>query len=154
MHSVQVVAAAQMAAAKATVTSGTAVVGVSPMAGAYAVPSVHASVRIDTPVASTAAGTATARPVTKGCLGCLVKKPTTPAAGRTSDGLLQARWYQPMTNNHATDGPRFDTGLEVVAWGVAGANVATGTAVKILTGAAALATGLAGVAAGAAALAM
>lgn len=117
-------------------------------------PSVHAVVTIATPVASTAAGTAAARPLTKGCLGCLVMKPASPATGRAGDGLLTASWYQPMANNHATDGPRFDTGLEVVAWGVSGANVAKGTAVKMTLGAAALATGLAGVAAGAAALAM
>lgn len=162
-HSVVLVAAAATALAKHTETGPGAKsnTGVSPMAGLAALPaglpSIHAAVSIHTPVASTANSTAAARPLTKGCLGCLVKKPATPATGRAGDGLLTAKWYQPMANNSATagDGPRFDTGLEVLAWGVAGANVLKGTAVAITKlGAAALATGLAGVAAGAAALAM
>lgn len=155
-HTVVLSSATLVTAAKATVVAaGTveAVTGVSPVPTTASYVNAEAALKVLTPIASSVNGAAAAAPVTAACNQCLVKPATTPGTGRKTDGLLAATWMQPITAS-AANGPRFDTDQSVTAWGVQGVNVVSGTAVKITKVAAALATGLAGVAAGAAALAM
>lgn len=149
-HSVVVSTKAQMALAKKTDAAATpAVAGTAPLASASL--DASAGLVILAPVKSTA-WTKDA-PTTKGCHGCLAK-PVAADAGKNTNGMLAAQWYQPLKNGQTTGGPRFDSGLEVKAWGFAGTSVVEGTKATIKLGAAQLAAAAAGVALGAAALAM
>lgn len=151
-HSVAISTKAQMALAKKTDAAATpAVAGTAPVATTSLDKS--AGLVIHAPVASTGTWTKDA-PATKGCHGCLAKPLSTPATGKEQNGHLVAAWYQPLKNGNTTGGPRFDAGLEVVAWGFAGTTVVYGTKQVIKLGASQLAAAAAGVALGAAALAM
>lgn len=154
-HMVTVVSKEEMAKGKATVTTGTAVVGVFPGSGTTTMTLEGALLKILAPVASTGSWKAATAPLTLGCLGCLVKPPTTAETGWETKGMLVARWYQPTQGTETTtSGPRFNTGENVTAWALSGITVVKGTAVAITKGGLALAAATAGVAAGAAALAM
>jgi len=67
---------------------------------------------------------------------------------------MTAKWYQPLLNNDAAKGPRFDTAAKVQAKGFTGEYLYEGTATAMTVGAATLAAAVAGVATGAAALAI
>jgi len=67
---------------------------------------------------------------------------------------VSAKWYQPLTNNDAAKGPRFDTDATVQGTAIVGGLLFQEPAVKMTVGAAALAAAVAGVATGAAALAI
>lgn len=116
-----------------------------------------AALRILAPVANTGSWVTLKDPKTLGCLGCLVVPPTTVVTGWETKGMLVARWYQPTQGTATTtSGPRFNLADPISAWAVTGNGnvVKTAAAVKITKGGLSLAAAVAGVAAGAAALAM